>query len=99
MSAMPGRRDRWPAYRSTRFVLVRRERYLLPARGLVTAWRRGRRGWEAKVVYLTDDPGAVRTTLGLHVDWVPSNRLVPIYADPNEVPARPGMRHPVEEGF
>lgn len=99
MGANPGRRDRWPPYRSVRFVLVRRDRYLLPARGLVIGWRRSRRGWEAKVVFLTDDPGAVHATLGLHVDWIPSGRLVPVHVDPNDVPRRPGVRAPADEDF
>jgi len=89
MGANPGRRDAWPAYRSVRFVLIRRERWQLPARGLVTGWRRTRRGgWEAKVVYVVDDPERVQTTLSLHVDWVPAERLMPVWADPNAAPIR-----------
>ena len=98
VGANPGRRDRWPPYRSVRFVLVRRHRHLAPARGLVIGWRRGRSGWDAKVVYVTDDPGAVQATLGLHVDWIPSARLVPVNVDPNETPTR-ARRDPADEDY
>jgi len=95
VGANPGRRDKWPPYRSVRFVLVRSERFQLPARGLVIGWRRSRRhGWEAKVVFLTDDPGPVQTTLGLHVDWIPAGRLIPIHVDPNDLPHRAALREP-----
>ena len=91
MGANPGRRDRWPPYASVRFVLVRRARFQLPGRGLVTGWRRARRGgWEAKVVFVVDDPGRVQTTISLHVDWVPTHRLVPIWVDPNDKPTTSG---------
>lgn len=81
-------------------MLVRRERFLQPARGLVIGWRRRRRGgWDAKVVFVTEDPGAVAATLGLHVDWIDSRRLVPIYVDPNDVPRSPCPHDPAEEDY
>lgn len=100
VGANPGRRDGWPPYASVRFVLVRRARYQLPGRGLVTGWRRSRRGgWEAKVVFVVDDPGRVQATITLHVDWVPTDRLVPIFADPNEQPARTRRADPADQDY
>ncbi|GAA2074627.1 hypothetical protein IDH50_11220 [Aeromicrobium tamlense] len=89
MGANPGRRDAWPPYRSVRFVLIKRHRWQVPARGLVTGWRRARRGsWEAKVIYVVDDPERIQTSLALHVDWIHADRLVPVWIDPNASPNR-----------
>ncbi|WP_269305725.1 hypothetical protein [Aeromicrobium sp. HA] len=53
----------------------------------MTGWRRARRGgWEAKVVYVVDDPERIQTSLALHVDWIHAERLVPVWVDPNVPP-------------
>jgi len=54
--------------------------------GLARRARRG--GWEAKVVYVVDDPERIQTSLALLVDWIPADRLLPVWVDPNVSPAR-----------
>lgn len=39
-------------------------------------------------MYVVDDPERAQTALSLHVDWVSSERLVPVWVDPNAAPAR-----------
>ena len=48
----PSRRDKWPAYRPTRHVLVlRKRRFERPWQGYVIDWKHHSYKWEALVVY------------------------------------------------
>lgn len=76
----PTRRDRWPAYRPTRHVLVARSgRHARPWQGFVVDWRRKRADWQALVVYQDETiEGAP-----LVWRWIPAGTLRPVFPDPN----------------
>ena len=80
MGSNPGRRDKWPAYRPTRHVLIlRQRRYERPWQGYVVDWKHHTYKWEALVIYqdetLDGSPLVWR--------WFPVEQPRPLYPDPN----------------
>ncbi|MGL4177528.1 MAG: hypothetical protein ACRCSN_15790 [Dermatophilaceae bacterium] len=74
----PPKRDQWPPWPDTRFVLVRNIG-TKPCRGLLVEWRRNGYAWEALVVWY-DDIAPYPTT---RMDWITNSRLIPVPVDPN----------------
>jgi hypothetical protein len=87
MSANPPKNDAWKPYKHQRFVLIRRDVWSFkPWQGYVLDWRQVRRRWEAHVLYVDEGPSGSGSAT-LRTDWVPLDRLTPVYADPNRIDA------------
>ena len=80
MARNPGRRDKWPAYRPTRHVLVLRQRpYERPWQGYIVDWKHHSYMWSALVVYQDETLDGAP----LVWKWFPVEQLWPLYPNPN----------------
>ena len=80
MATNPSRRDKWPAYRPTRHVLIlRKRRFERPWQGYVVDWKHHSYRWEALVVYQDETLDGAP----LVWRWFPVEQLRPLYPDPN----------------
>ncbi|NRQ51565.1 hypothetical protein [Aeromicrobium stalagmiti] len=73
--------DKWPPYKPTRHVLIKREdhRFARPFQGFVVDWKRTGKKWEALVVFMDERVDG----MPLVQTWFPIEQLMPCHPDPN----------------